>query len=930
MDHTEPVGASRGSAARPHWSGVLRALRQARGVTVDGWGARLGVSGGTVKRWERGERVPDPGAEAALIAYCREAGLLRRYDHGPLAGLDFSAELLRDLLAEARWRVGGAPAGRVPTGDPPADVWPDAAPLVLPHPSPSALSPQLTSFVGRQREIAVVRRLQAGTRLLTLTGVGGCGKTRLTLALAEELLWAYPHGVWLVDLAALADPELVPPTVAAALGLRTVDQQPVTEALVAFLRPRHLLLVLDNCEHLLAACAELVEVLLRACPNVEILATSREPLGVRGEAVWRVPPMELPPMGWTCAEQEQQAGDGAQLPAPDSTPDSVRLFLERARLHRSDFQVTPHNAEAVANICRRLDGLPLALELAAARVRVLSPDQIAARLGDRFQLLTGGDRTALPRHQTLRATIDWSHDLLTTSEQGLFRRLSVFAGGFTLEAAEAVCGSGQRAPQSSVATPSALPAGEDVLDLFTHLVDKSLVIADERGGEVRYRMLETVRQYGGDKLEEAGEVGVAHSRHSDWCLALVQSAEDAFDGSHEPVWLARLDLEHDNLRAALAWSLRRGESETALRLTGALPHFWARRGYLHEGRQWLAQALMAGAEAPAAVRAKALLGAGVLAEMIGDFAATRSLSEESLCLYQQLEDGEGIARAQARLARILYRCGDLNAARAHAKASLALCRELGHKLGIASAQGTLGLIALRQGDHAAARTLIEARLAINHEQGNSDGIADALDDLAGVAAEQGDAERQAALLEESLALWRKLGNRGGIALALGGLGMAAWARGDSDRALILLQEGTMLYRELGDGRGIARLLSYQGTVVLYRREYAQAEILLHQSLTLHREMDDTWSIGRFLPVLAAAAFGQGQSERSARLAGAAAALRERLGTPLPPAVLRTHDRMIEAVRARLGDVAFERAWAAGRRLSVEEAVATALSDASPA
>jgi predicted ATPase/DNA-binding transcriptional regulator YiaG len=418
-----------GTTARPRWNEVLRALREVRGVTQEGWAAQIGVSRKTVQRWEAGERAPDPGAEAAILAYCRERDLFRAFSHGPLAGLELTPDVLHDVLAESR--IGGSRQPAAGRGEPVVHAQPAARP-----PQPSNVPAALTRFVGREREISSVRRSLAGTRLLTLTGAGGCGKTRLALEVAGELLWAYPHGVCLVELAALTNHALVPGTVAATLGLRELEARPATEALVDLLRSRHLLLILDNCEHLLVACAELVEMLLRACPNLEVLATSRESLGIVGETVWQVPPMALPPVAWEFGVGEQESVHGAQSPMPDA----LRLFVERAQLYRSDFNLTSQNAGAVAGVCRRLDGIPLAIELAAAWVRVLSIDQIAARLGDRFHLLTGGGRAALPRHQTLRAAMDWSHDLLTPPERALLRRLSVFAGGFTLEAAEAVCG----------------------------------------------------------------------------------------------------------------------------------------------------------------------------------------------------------------------------------------------------------------------------------------------------------------------------------------------------------------------------------------------------------------------------------------------------------------------------------------------------------
>jgi len=385
---------------------------------------------------------------------------------------------------------------------------------------PNNLPRQLTSFIGREREMAEVKRLLTTTRLLTLTGSGGCGKTRLALQVAADLVEEFANGVWLVELAALTDPALVPQAVASALGVREEPGRPLLATLSDYLKAKRLLLLLDNCEHLVAACAYLAEALLRACPHLRILATSREALNIAGETVWRVPSLSLP--------------DLLHLPSVEHLTqyEAVRLFIERALISRPDFVLTSQGAPSVAQVCHRLDGIPLAIELAAARVKVLSVEQIAARLDNRFRLLTSGSRTALPRQKTLRAAIDWSYDLLSETERMVLRRLSVFAGGWTLEAAEAICvGEGIE--------------WHEVLDPLMQLVDKSLVMMEEQGGTVRYRLLETVRQYGRDKLPASGEADVVRGRHRDWYLALAERAEPELLGSNQAVWLERLETEHD-------------------------------------------------------------------------------------------------------------------------------------------------------------------------------------------------------------------------------------------------------------------------------------------------------------------------------------------------------------------------------------------------
>ncbi len=501
---------------------------------------------------------------------------------------------------------------------------------------PNNLPQQPTSFIGREAQVDEVKALLDKTRLLTLTGAGGSGKTRLSLQVAADLLDGEGDGVWLVELAALADPALVPQAVADVLGVKEQAGMTIQASLVEWLKPKRLLLVLDNCEHLIAACASLAADLLRNCPHVHILASSREPLNVAGEQTYRVPSLSLPD-----PKQAQTVESLSQF-------EVVRLFIERAQAVQPTFKVTNANAPAVAQVCFHLDGIPLAIELAAARVRSLSVEEINTRLGQRFRLLTGGSRDTLPRQQTLRALIDWSYDLLTESEKTLLRRLSVFAGGWTLSAAEVVC------------------AGEpvedwEVLDLLTALVDKSLVVAEPLGDGTRYRLLETVRQYGGDRLGESGEAEAVRGRSASCFLALAEEAEPQLQGPEQGSWLVRLEAEHDNLRSSLAWEEQSAAgAEAGLRLAGSLWRFWFVRGHLSEGRQWLGRALARtkpGAAGPdgasggeaTATRGKALNGAGNLAWSQSDYAGARALYEEGLTVRRQLRDQGGISYSLTRV-----------------------------------------------------------------------------------------------------------------------------------------------------------------------------------------------------------------------------------------------------------------------------------------
>ncbi|MCS7197191.1 MAG: tetratricopeptide repeat protein [Candidatus Bipolaricaulota bacterium] len=725
---------------------------------------------------------------------------------------------------------------------------------------PNNLPIQLTSFIGREREMREVKELLKQTRLLTLTGSGGCGKTRLALQVAADLLEEYPDGIWFVDLSVLADPALVPSTVAATLGIHEEPGRPALTTLAEALKPRTLLLILDNCEHLVTACAQLAETLLRTCPTLKILATSREALGIAGEVAWRVPSLSLP--------------QPHELTHPDSLAritryEAIRLFIERAEAASPEFRVTPQNIRAIAQICQRLDGIPLAIELAAARVKALSVEQIAARLDDRFRLLTGGSRTALPRQQTLRAMMDWSYELLNERERTLFRRLSTFAGGFTLEAAEAICADEQ------------IPVHE-IMDLLLNLVSKSLVVFSDE--DARYRLLETVRQYARDKLLETGEAVQVRTRHRDWFLALAERAESALQGPDQALWLKRLELEHDNLRAALEWSST--DPETGLRLASALWLFWYLRGYVSEGREWLKQFLEKAPEAPSSLRAKALYGASMLARAQDDYALATKLLEESLALYRAAKDNRGVA--------------------------LAL--------------GNLGIIAFARGDYARATKLHEESLEHFRQLHDKIGIASALSELGNVALYQNDLERAERLLEESLALSRAAQDDQGIALALRRLGAVLFQKGERARAKALLQESLELYRGLGAVPGLASVFNSLGMVALQEGDLQRAGTLLRQSLAHYRDVGDKWHIALCLDRLAQVAAAQGDWKRAVRLMGAEEALREAIGAPLPPSEHAGHEQTLTKAHEHLDEESFAAAWADGYAMKFEEAIAYALSE----
>ena len=702
---------------------------------------------------------------------------------------EFGAEpgpVVRRLYEEVR-------AGRVPVVPTP--------PVGRPRPVESScgnLPASLTSFVGREQEAVEVKRLLSMSRLLTLTGAGGCGKTRLALETARDLVATYPDGVWLVELAALTRPELAPRALATALGVSEQAGRPLEVTLAEHLESGSSLVLLDNCEHLVDGAARLAAVLLNACPNLKILATSREPLGVPGEAVFGVPPLSLP-----AAHEEPTVGGLLRCEA-------VRLFVERARSRLPDFDLTPQNAGPTASVCRKLDGIPLAIELATARMGALAVEQVAERLEDSLGLLTGGARTVDPRQQTMRATLEWSFELLSEAERELFARLSVFAGGFTLEAAEAEC-------------PEGAFAQAGVLDLLSRLVDKSLVVAEATEGAFRYRMLEPVRQYGQERLQASGEVEAVRRRHVLWYLELAKGAEPWLRGDRQEVWLRRLEREHDNLRAALRWALESAEAELGLWFGGALGEFWYMRGYLSEGRRWLEAALDNGDDASRApARTKALARAGWIAWEQGDYERSVALSKEGLALSRELGDRAGAAAALSNLSWAALLGNELARAAAFAGEAAALERSLGETAGVARALVVLGLAAVAGGDHVRAIGLHEESLALGREA--SDRLAMALSLVMGAFASLGlgDNRRAQALCEQSLAVSQRPRVLNVTAFQLHAAAALAGSQGRPARSARLWGAAASLRETIGVSLSPVELYVYGPYIDAARTNLAQA------------------------------------------------------------------------------------------------------------
>jgi predicted ATPase/class 3 adenylate cyclase len=724
------------------------------------------------------------------------------------------------------------------------------------------LPAQMTSFIGREKEMAEIAQAIREHRLVTLTGVGGTGKTRLALQVAANLLDQFPDGVWFVELAPVSDPELIPQTILATFGISEQQGRTILQILTDYFGERSLLIVLDNCEHLIDASAKLADSLLNKAHSLKFLVTSREALGVKGEATWHVPSLSLP--------------DLKHLPSIENLTqyEAVRLFIERAILVQPNFTVTNDNASFVAQICTRLDGIPLAIELATSRVKALSVEQISKRLDDRFHLLTGGARTSLPRQQTLRATIDWSYNLLSNQEKTLFRRLAVFVSGWRLEAAEIVCG-GEGIES------------EQILDLLSQLVNKSLVTVENVGDESRYHRLETIRQYAREKLLDSGESETIRDRHLQFFLKLAEVAKPYLDRSDAVEWHDRIEADHDNLRLALDWTQHsEHNAESGLRLADALSGFWTTRGYLVEGRERSLSALNhARSFERTALYANVLQNAAWIANFQGDFPGARSLGNRSLAIY----------------------------------------RELGDKLGISYALQTLGAVAADNKDYALAeRTLQEAFQ--NRRDFTDVSITNLLTTMGWAAFGLGDYALARKRLNEALTLSLTEGRRGRTSLVLGGLAEVDLREGRYESASKLIEESLTIRREIGDKGQIGVALGVWAWIAVLQQDWDSAFSRLKESVAVREEIGDKGGLVWCLEKLGQVALGTENAEKAAKIFGSAACIRAAMGSTMDPFDQSEYERDLALLRKQLGEEKFNMAWDQGRALTLEKAMPFALEE----
>jgi len=835
----------------------IRRRRKALDLTQDALARQAGYATATIKKIEADERRPSRELAERL------------------------AELLKITPEDRTTFIGMARAERAPDRLPIADVV-----AVSPRPAATAhshnLPAPLTTLIGREHETASICILlrRADVRLVTLTGPGGIGKTRLALNVATALRDEVADGVHVVSLALISDPALIATAIEQTLGLHERDARSPLQRLHDYLRDKQLVLLLDNFEQVVHA-TPLVGELLAAAPQLTVLITSRMLLRLSGEHEVAVPPLGLP----DCAH----AADLDRL----LQSDAVRLFVARAQASQATFALTRTNAPAIAEICQRLDGLPLAIELAAARIKLFSPQDLLARLSSPLRLLTVGARDQPPRQQTLRATLDWSYDLLNADEQILFARLAVFVGGCTLEAVEVVCG--EQYPQSAICNLQSAIGTGNVLDTLSRLVDQSLVQQEmPADGEPRFTILETIREYALERLAASGEAEALRRQHAAYYLALGAAAEPKLRGPQQKTLLERLEQEHDNLRAAMAWSQTIDDgAELGLRLATALRWFWYVRGYMSEGRRWLGAALERSSAVAATVRAKALYAAGYLAAQQRDFGRATTLSE----------------------------------------ASLAIFRELGDRHGIANAFRSMGITATFQHDLARADELHQESLRLYQELRDEEGIASELFNLGQIMCDRGDFAPAQALLSESLALSRKRGDTNGIALAITALGLVAYLQGDYAQAAASYKESLTMFRKLEHKGMMADCLYGLGGVVHFQGDDLQARTLYMESLALARELGAKQTIAYVLVRLAILAGAQEQFERTVRLCGAVEdmdyAHLDYAHYDLSPDKRAEYDHYLAAARARLDEATFAAAWADGRALTIEQAIAYALTTDGP-
>lgn len=902
-------------ASLTNFGDLLRYLRQRAHLTQRNLALAVGYSVSQISRLEHNERLPDESTLLSVFV--------------PALGLEQEPATAERLLALARQARGEAAAPPASPATTHATVFPD---LAAPPSTPTLtnLPHRLTSFIGREQEIAALQRLVQEQRLVTLTGVGGVGKSSLALAVGQTIFdfgfsildvdtvppssnpkskignLKFPDGVWLLELAPLTEGGLVARALADLFQLPEFPGRTPLEAVTAYLQPKELLLIVDNCEHLIATCADLVERLLRSAASLRIIATSREALNIAGEREWPVLPLPTPTRAPT---------DGAAWSLQQLQPfAAAQLFIERAQTVKADLRFTDQDSPLIARLCHQLDGLPLALELAAARCKSLTLQEIVVRLQDRFALLSAGRRTALLRQQTLRATIDWSYDLLSPAEAALFRCLSVFVGGWTLAAAEQVADRGQEHPPT--------------FELLHQLVNKSLVIVNQPGETTRYRMLETIREYAHEKLGEQGEEVVLRDQHAAYFLQLAEQAEPLLLSAQQQCWYQRLILEQSNFRAALHWWQTNHHYVQVARLGAALCWFWLKHGELREEMPRLEWALVEidhnQTTTPPAIRAKALYSVGTGASWSGDFVRARKLFEDCLQIEEGAESWYELCNVLSSLADIMEWESDYPRATVLIERYLALSRAHNFTNGVADALSQLGELLRLQGDYPRASQLLQESLALRKAAGTLLGVASTQGYLGIATREVGDFLEAQRLQEEALQLANTLEDKMLIAGITTELGVVAHLLHEYEKAHHYQQRALTLINELGFQAYSALALARLGSLALSQADLGAAHAYYAESLVIAQRTGSKRSLAAGLEGLAAVAAQDGQPSQAAYLLGAADACRHSIGIARPIEERVLYEKTVALTRTVLGEAQFEAACHSGRTSALPDVIIQAL------